>query len=67
MLHKPKASEMSRNISRETSLISDLSYTDGKCARAVERYITTVKYRGISHTMHMEKYYRKTGSVSSIG
>ena len=29
-------SEMSHNISRETSVISDLSYTDGKCARAVE-------------------------------
>ena len=29
-------SEMSHNISRETSVISYLSYTDGKCARAVE-------------------------------
>ena len=42
VFHETKANEMSRNISRETSVISDLSYTDGKCARAVEHYITTV-------------------------
>ena len=48
-------SEMSRNISRETSVMSDISYTDRKCARTVERWITTVKYHGISHTMLMEK------------
>ena len=30
IFHEPKASEMSRNISSEMSIISDLSYTDGK-------------------------------------
>ena len=33
--HEPKASEMSRNISCEMSVISDLSYTD-ECSCAVE-------------------------------
>ena len=28
--HEPKASEMSHSISRKTSVISDLSCTDGK-------------------------------------
>ena len=37
IFHKPKANETSRNISRETSMISDLSYTDRKYACAVER------------------------------
>ena len=36
VFHEPKASEMSCNISRETSVIGDLSYTDGKCAHTVE-------------------------------
>ena len=58
IFHEPKASEMSRSISSETSLISDLSYTDGKCTCAVECQIT-VEYHGISHTMRIEKYCRK--------
>ena len=45
---------MSRNILHETSVISDLSYTDWKCARAVGHWITTVKYHGISRATHME-------------
>ena len=32
IFHESKASEMSRNISRKMSVISDLWYTDGKCA-----------------------------------
>ena len=35
--HEPEASEMSRNISRKTSVNSDLSCTDGKYTRTVER------------------------------
>ena len=34
VFHEPKASEMSRNISREMSVISDL--LTGNCSRAVE-------------------------------
>ena len=51
-------SEMYRNISCEMSVISYLSYTDGECACAVERIITTVKYCGISHDNVYGKYYR---------
>ena len=36
IFHELKASEMFRNISRETSVICDLSYTDEKCEHAVE-------------------------------
>ena len=36
IFHELKVSEMSRNISHETSVISDLSCTYGKCTRAVE-------------------------------
>ena len=35
-IHELKVSEMSCNISRETSVISDFSYTDGKSASAVQ-------------------------------
>ena len=35
IFHESKASEISRNIPRKTSIISDL-FSDGKCARAVE-------------------------------
>ena len=44
IFHEPKTSEMSRNISRETSVIRGLSCTDGKYARVVERLITTADY-----------------------
>ena len=38
IFQEPKASGTSCNISRETSVISELPYTDGKCAHtAVER------------------------------
>ena len=36
IIHKLKATEMSRNISRKRSVTSDLSYIDGKCVHAVE-------------------------------
>ena len=64
VLHEPKASEMSHNISCEMSVISDLSYTDRKCVCAVERQITTVKYHRVSHVTRIEN---TTGSISSIG
>ena len=37
---------------------------DGKCACAVEHYIRTVKYHGISHAIYGKN---TTGSISSIG
>ena len=43
--HKLKVSETFPNISRKTSVIRDLSYIDGKFARAVEGWISTVKYQ----------------------
>ena len=39
----PKASEMSRSISRETSVISDLFYTDGKCAHTILQEVHRVQ------------------------
>ena len=36
IFHELKVSKMSRNISCISSVISDLSYTNGKCMRTVE-------------------------------